>query len=292
MKRLAQVTPSGDVEEWLRYGNNQLAFSPSGKYVAVVYGSYHPTLARGRVIVWDLAKPTAPRERVRVEGTECVAFAPRGALAYGGEHGIGYLDGSTRRFVAVPGDEWNEQPRRLAFSTSGRLAVGQLCSLAIVEPTGQVTPLPTKHQAQIEALVWSADERFLYSLDRSYLRVWNAAKPDAVKRLPIKGHQLALAPGGLVVSSARLELVPLDKNGLPGKPRVLLREQIQRCALRPDGRALAVATADELRIQMLDGSRRPAAVRQAQQWPTLAFSPDGKLLVVVEYGTMSIYDPE
>jgi hypothetical protein len=279
------LRPQGDdIEKILWYGQNRISFSPDGKLIAATYGPRSGTGGAGRIVVWNLE---TARELARFDGKDDVAFARDGRLAYGSADAkVSFFHNGTQQHVSLdslPGREWYESARRVAFAPGGRLAVGISRCLAIVDGK-QVAPLARKHQADIQALAWSADEQHLYSLDLSYLRVWSLARREPLKRIPLAGQQhLLIASDGksLLSCGQKLLRLPLAK-ALPGKAGIVLREACFAVAQHPDGR-LAVATGKELR---LDGKPIGESDRDTS---ALAFSPDGKLLAVMARATLTLH---
>jgi WD40 repeat protein len=302
MKVIATARPEGkDLEELFWYGKNAMAFSPDGTLLAVAYGPWYPTGGRQQIVLWDLSDPGAPRERARFAGKETVAFGSDRRLAFGREYEwLGFRDVATGEMSqvsleAVEGRTWSDCVRRLAYAPSGRLAVALVRHLAIVEPSGAVIPLPLKHQATIDGIAWSRDEKHLYSLDTSYLRVWDVAAREQLKRLPLAGcWSMAIASDGsfLVLGGKHVALYPLTaKSPLPGKPRVVVKTSVSSLALQPGSRALAISTERDVRIVPLDKARAPKPVGHARNalGPSLAFSPDGTRLATVFDGTLTLY---
>jgi WD40 repeat protein len=284
-----KVVGSEELPSWAQ--TRSLVFSADGASLATVVGPMLPIAGMGSVLQWDVSRPKSPREVLHVEGKECAAFAPDGTLAYGtGGELLKFHGARDVSLASVPGRRWYDCPRRLSFSRSGRLAVGTLRDVMLVDG-GVLKPLPRKHQNDIRALAWSPDEKRLYSLDGTYLRVWDAVKGEHLKRIPLAGYdQLEVTPDGsaLLIAGKKVRLHRLDAGGLPGKARILVAEPVCAAALAPDGDSLAASSGRELYLVSMEGRKLEAAPYgdRHPDAPMIAFHPGGKLVAVVRCGTL------
>ena len=285
------------------------AWSPDGRTIA---GGFPARL-------WDLADPRFPR--------------PGGALptlAIGGGAVFAYRPGSDLVASGVPVVLWDasdpDAPRRLGtdpvlepatlatFRPDGGVlatgaAFGPVSLWSVSDGRGERLAELRGSSAQAHGAVFVADGSRLVVLDADEgATVWDVRTPDAARpvgRLLTAGEPIsALAAdertATVLAGGARGRLSVWDVSD-PASPRQVASRQAHQArvtglALSPDGRLLATAGEDALRLWARDpggGALRPMAtlaVGGVYDGAAVSFSPDGSLLAAATNDGLQVWD--
>ena len=282
-----------------------MAISPDGRSLALVD-------ADERIILWNIAS-----RRVQAEVLDhaweiySLAVSPDGRLAAAGSTGyIRVFELSSGRFLhRLEGH--TDEVRRLAFSPDGRTLAsaasgdeGQVFLwdaqagrlLDRLEMTGQAT-----------ALAFSPSGRLLAAASDEQVILWHPLTGQRLHVIPIDeaGLGLAFAPREdvlVVVTVERVLRIDL-RNGqilssfvVPGGPYDVYWYGMPTLALSPDGAWLLVTGYEEEEATLELWDTQTGRLIYHAQHPTeieagsLAFSADGRLLLIGGYNEVSLYD--
>ena len=247
----------------------QAAWSPHGRYIAVVRGDELTAIDAGGRLQWKLTRPAVADPRWYPPSGYRVVYLSRADLRV--VAGDGTADHLLAAGVAKVAPAWRPaHPYQLAYLTAhGRLLVrdadagGTLWSAA---------PSPG-----VRRLEWSANGQRLLALSPAAVRVYTAdgrlldaaslrrGAPAIDGALSPDGRTLALALGG---TSGEIVVANLDRPGEPLR-RVLAGAGLSQVAWSPDGRWLLVSwpAANQWVFVRVAGTPRITAVsRIAQQF--------------------------
>jgi WD40 repeat protein len=216
-----------------------------------------------------------------------LAFCQDGqALLYGTASGpVHRTDLATGKTVAWLGARYGDCAS-LAFSGDGHtVALGERNARVV-----GLSDLPTRRSRLTLAgqrffcshLALSHDGATLASAGGDGARVWDGATGKLLRqsRLPQRANNLALSPDGKTLGLAcvdgRLLLGPAARGGL----QEFKLRWVTALAFSPDGRALALGLAQDVRIWEVATARERCAFRGHHRGVrAVAFAPDGKTLV-------------
>jgi tricorn protease-like protein len=182
----------------------------------------------------------------------------------------------------------SDDVKTIAFSADGKTIVSGSIDKTVIlwdVQTGQVKQRFTKHQGWVWTLAFSSDEETVVSacFDTSDVWVWDAHTGEPRRRLTPQLSAMAFSRTGEVFIGARGEsLYTWDtqtwKRNRTGTPHT---DAIYIISLSSDGKTLASGDRDGTIILWDTESWRPIQKIKLQNWiKSLAFSPDGKKLVV------------
>jgi RNA polymerase sigma factor (sigma-70 family) len=282
--------------------NYSIAFSPSGKVLAAAGED-------GAIRLWE---PTTGRllDELKVdEGVpSSVVFSPDGKLlASAGDTGtIRLWDAGTgkenRRWMTTMGRI------QIAFSPDGKvLAAGGGLEIDIRRwdtATGREVDPSAGHKGPVLSLQFGPDGNTLFSCGRD-LKVWEWDIATSQQRRPLFDKPLApppsmwhwgatdLSPDGktLAFSRGKWNAAPItdDKQDrailvwdrAPGKESFVLtghEEDVASVRLSPDGKFLASGGKDGIRLWDLPSGKELHHLKDVEERPAFAFSPEAKLL--------------
>jgi WD40 repeat protein len=305
---LASASADGTLGLWnLAAGREELQLPASGKPIRVIaFSPGSPLLAAagddGVVTLWDVAKPADPRVVRRLAG----AGAAISDLAWG--HGA-----RGDMIAAESGSEvllWNLKTgtrfrlarasygaRGLAFSRNGNLLLvaGSLYMVRLWDTTTgeQVSSIAYRFTGDVRALAYDPVSGSLaLGGAAGTVQFWQQAFPPFTDS-PSWITGLAVVPGtGTIVSASddtRLRLWDRDGSLIDS---VVLTAEPDAIAVSPDGKLLAVATADrEVTLLSLPGFRPVLRLTTSAPATKLTFSADGDSLLAAVGDTVVVWRP-
>ena len=309
--RLISATSGEELQRFELQAAIALAFSHDGKHLAAgtfpgALHLYDLTTGSGRI--------ATERSAQRMQGTiRQLVFAPDDAL-------LAVCDSSPRiklldvvegaRFRALAGHRTHTHS--VAFSSDGkRLAAGgQGGAVRVWEvATGQLLHQPAADDGDIVRLAFSRDgQRLAAATDENAIAIFDLASGSALGAGWAYGHHgpctaATLTPDGARVFTGGTDGTVRVWDASSGIQTAVLRldedAEVAWLALTPDGATLLLATVDR-ELQVWDAAslrlQRRAhlwaaateaawkALRQAEDSPSLALSPDGRTLAIGELG--------
>jgi RNA polymerase sigma factor (sigma-70 family) len=311
-KRLASAGADGTVRLWDADKGAELrsitahegaaqgvTFSPDGK--RLVSGGADKT-----VRLWDADKGTELRKLKREKDVRTVAFSPDGRLvACGGAFDVLLWDPDSGQEVRKLTGSSNEV-RSVAFSPDGThlAACPAFGDMALLweTATGKRLADPPAHDGfAVGRVSYSADGRTVITVaSDGTQREWDAATGKPLRRVETRqsgARSLAAVPGGKGWYAGHWDgsVGRLDTAGKEERRWKAHEGQVVLLALAPDGKVLATAGMvgdpaqgkPEGRAVLWDAATGKELRRfdaEVGAFRDLAFSPDGKLLVVVVTG--------
>jgi WD40 repeat protein/tRNA A-37 threonylcarbamoyl transferase component Bud32 len=290
-----------------------LAFGPRGLLAsastAVARGADGKVSGRARVRLWDLAAGKAVWTIDRYDDVSALAFDPDGRrLAVGGlDRRVALLDAASGREAAVLTGH-KDSVAAVAFSPAGDVvaAAGKDRTLRVWDSrSGRELGVARGHARPITALAFDPARpagawRLVSGDDAGTAKVWDAASWQGF--LALRGHRalvrhVAFDPSGRRLASASVDGTVKVWDAGSGKLLRSLNCQAEKVAFSPDGRWLATAEANVLkldrpgRVQLwpVGGTGEPRTVFTDPKNPILGvvFSPDGRRLAVVSGNPVS-----
>jgi WD40 repeat protein/energy-coupling factor transporter ATP-binding protein EcfA2 len=259
-----EQTPFQLTKNEIEFEDSQVAYSPDGRTLVVVSGDRSATLLN--------AETNKPSDTLGEQNVEILSFAfsPDGRLMATAESDpadqsiVRILDASNKRLIGEPLKQ-EEAVSNLAFSPDSKLlAAGTGTGVVKIWDTGSpklVSEFPGEG-ANVLALSFLADDRLLAFFDDGIVKFWNInpAKPTSQFQLPRKNNDVMVPARGFAVS--------------------------------PDGQYLAVSYDDGIAVLYDFAGKQLATFKcQAETAPTIAFSPNGKLLATGGAdGTLKLWD--
>jgi|CXWL01.1.fsa_nt_gi WD40 repeat protein len=291
----------GSVRRW------NLAATPLLPHDESVYGlDLHPSGlaatadAAGTVRVWDLATRTVRREIAAAHDGDAisVAFAKDGkSLLSGGNDGrLRLWDLETGAALALFEDVEDGRQNALSLSGDGRFAAAgssrgtvKLWNLA----DRSLVATLAGHKGEVEHAIFTPDGTQLVTGDGGgEVFVWSVPAGALVRRFKAHDsevHGLALSPDGKRLATASNDRRVRIWDLATGEPRVEMvghSERVWDVAWSPDGTTLATAANDStLRVWDAETGLALAVVSYPIQLYRVAFTPDGRFLVVVPFGS-------
>ncbi len=238
--------------------NGGLAFSPDGKLLAAVNGAEgQHLLGKGKVRLWDLDRGTewpVPLQDARAGEGKVAAFSPDGrVLAVGGSNSAVTL--------------WDVT-------------------------TGEVLTTYRGHRQLAFHLAFSNDGRWLASLSREQVKVWEVPPARAGGPVSLVAC-VAVAPDGARFATGSCDGTVRLWDTTTGQVMAVLpaHKQVVRClAFAPDGATLASGSEDHL-VKLWDvAGRREKAVLPPHEEAVagLAFAPDGRTVAAATQGGKAV----
>ena len=293
-----------------RYAQQDLSFSPNGRWFAVVLlhreGAVPPLTA-----VWDLSTPGRPAALVQLGGQDhSPVVSDDGRTLYGTGDGlvraVDLTGGTKPRLLDARALDVREVGDQLQLRPDGRtLAVGAGEEVALLDTGSLHTRTVLSAHGRTEALAWSRDGRRLASAGDDVV-AWDLSGGQARELLR---HE---DPGGGSVgfSPDADTLYTVEQSGLllawdlAGDRSLLRRRQGEPLAregpavirFSPDRRKIGYVWGSPPAVQVREvatGSLRPMVrLRQRQRsWIDLAWSPDSEEFnVTTGDGTVGIWD--
>ncbi|MFF2506595.1 TIR domain-containing protein [Streptomyces sp. NPDC058067] len=312
-KTLASSSMDGTVRLWNVADRSQIgdAFNPrSGMMHSVAFSPDGRTLVTGgdtdsgaTVRVWDVAahrqigKPLGGRGPA--SGAQAVAFSPDGrTFAAGSFDGLQLWDANSRAPLGKALATGGLGIASVSFTRDGR-------TVAAADTDGSVTLWDTSTRKPVgkpftgtgswaTSVAFSPDgTMFAVSHYDGSVQLWDVQRHSPMGQ-PFTGHTstvtaVAFSPDGSTLASAsndttvRLWDVRAQRQAGPS----ISTRNLSAAALSPDGRTLAVI-ASGTAVRFLNVATRRqigAPLDVGDQAPTIAFSPDGKVLATDTYGT-------
>jgi RNA polymerase sigma factor (sigma-70 family) len=314
--RLWDVATGKPVRAWAghKVAVTSLAFSPDGRLLAS--GSGDPVQGRGMeahaLRLWDVA---TGKELASLgshgEGVHVVHFSRDGRMLFSAE------DMSVRRWDVGSRKELGTSDGHvgwvsgLAFSPDGRTlaTTGSDRTVRLWDTAArQLSRVLTGCEATVDTVAFSPDGTKLASASRDgRLLVWDAPTGQEVSRFQVGKWEAkaVFSPDGKLLAAASRDgnIVLWDAVKAEEVRRFPRSEEgVMSVALSPDGKWLATghiddhkeAAADLLRLwDVAAGKEVRRFVGPKELWiPSVAFSPDGRLLAAVGWtGSIHLWDP-
>jgi WD40 repeat protein len=276
---------------------SSVAYSPDGQRLAA-------TSSNGTVKVWEVS---SQRELLTLKGLNtslfCVAFSPDGRLLAAGDG-----KGTVMVWEADSGKEFRIfkgqgiTVTRLAFSPDGqRLAAG--------DPIGTVTVWEMALGKEFVTLggnisdssnvAFSPDGRRLAVGKRQTVQVWAVDSGEELLNLRADDgsfRKVAFSPDGKRLASCGLKTMVQvweadSGKELPSFPSIM---GIVNCLVfSPDGQCLAAADSiGMVQVWAADSGKELYTFQAQRRNPQIAFSPDGKKLVIGAGGTVTVCEAD
>jgi len=178
--------------------------------------------------------------------------------------------------------------KTIAFSADGKTIISGSIDKTVIlwdVQTGQVKQRFTKHQGMVWALAFSSDQATIASAcyEIGDVWVWDAQTGESRRQLSPRLSTMAFSKKGEVFIGARLKSLYTWDTQTWKRNRIDTEhtDAIYVIALSSDGKTLASGDRDGIIILWDTESWRPIQKIKLQNWiKSLAFSPDGKKLVV------------
>jgi WD40 repeat protein/serine/threonine protein kinase len=269
-----------------------LKFSPDGRYLASLS---FPDV----VTVWDVDQWIIVRQisGVRLAGAHkgTLDFSPDGRTLVVGDanHHLQVVDIATGSTVFDIPQAHSEGITAVAWSPNGSvIATGSGYNGGPIRlwdaASGKALEPLEGHTSWISELVFSADSQRLYSSSADQtIRIWDVEQQQCLTTLhgnTDEVYGLALSPDGTTLASASKDGVIAFWDAYPHpeeeQPRVIDLGQWASPAFAPDARVLAVPQEGIVRLFDLSTSKEIDKIPElGSDVSTVAYSPDGKLLV-------------
>jgi WD40 repeat protein len=232
------LSPKPQHDEF-KYSSQPKAFTPDGRQVVTIGRQSHPS-----AYVWDVASG-AETTRV-VESVSSATFSPDGRWLI-----TGHSDGTIKEWlmdakeaVRLPHGD-NVQVQTVAYSPDGKwLATGSSDRTArVFRTTDWHEVVHMQHDAEVSAIVFSVDSRWLITLNENTMQVFETG---SWRKVFTKSFE----------------------------------DEVKTVAFSSDGRRLITISGKTVQLYVLEGAdwRAVAPMEHAAAPVSLSFSPDGKWL--------------
>jgi WD40 repeat protein len=253
-----------------------VAFSPNGKTVASISD-------KGSCVLWDVKTGLARAVLDTIKDrAECAAFSPDGKiLATSGQaNAIRLWDVSTGQAIGSLNGHKESVPS-VTFAPDGLLLSGSKDGTIRTWNAGRrIAESIIPVDAAVQSVVVSADGKQLATSCNGFIKVMDLASGEQRHQFRLQGsvRHLAFSPDGQTIAWMGKQLVL--RNLTTGKERVF-DEAGWKFALSPDGKTFASFQSTGLvRLRDLESGRELAVLRGSEEARSLAFSLDGKTLIV------------
>jgi len=269
-----------------------LVFSPDGQLLA---SASDDNTAR----VWDVSSGQEVFRMTHADDVTSVSFTPDGASLL-----TASKDSSVRMWGIRSGSEvarytGDGTPLSTDVSPDGRAVATTMGTSVRVwgALTGRLTSrLP--HASRVEAVAYSPDSTHLVTAADDGLHFWElrTARETRHVRVPVPATDVIYSPDGHRVAAALFDRTARVWNVATMEEEVRLQHDesatfINRVVFHPDGRGLATASSDRVRVWDLSTRKVTHALEDSRDVKGLAFSPDGRLLATAgSDGTVRIRD--
>jgi WD40 repeat protein len=240
-----------------------------------------------------------------------VAFSPDGnyfASGDGSHNTVSVRD--IRTGNKIHAFEAGESVMRVAYSPDGKYIMGLTVNGALHIwdiNAGTQVPTITSSELRFASACWCPDSQSILSSESDgTVRQWQCAPGQELRRfkgVPSTGGWSSVAcsaDGQRVVYGGKCLIIwdlksgrelqrlppPKSSSGPPG-PRQEFDEDIESAVLSPDGKLIAFAAGNFVRV--LDIASGKTILRKERRWPAFAFHPDGKKLITAN-GLIYIWD--
>jgi WD40 repeat protein/serine/threonine protein kinase len=270
-----------------------LVFTPDGKSLVAADQSR-------QVRLWEFETlASRPLGSARGVWPQAVLDAGRTLLTLGPDEAGGLVlhswdlaDG--RRRVATPLAESAARIACAAVAPTARLFAAGASSNVLVwgVTSGRLLKRLAGHLDQVTSLEFSPDGGWLASAAGDYsaqasqdrtVRLWRVGAGEERAVLPVVARHLAFSPDGRTLATAGANRLIQLWDVRTGQLRATLAghlEKVLQVVFSPDGRTLASTSADHtLKLWSLSTHRELATLAREEEWPLLAFAPDGQTLV-------------